>query len=103
MLKEQVNYALGHSAYSYSHMETMGSRIRTLRNSKNMSQEELGKIVGISGASISLWESDATRNIRPENFLRFCAFFDVDPYWVCFGAENDPRSNPSNRLRRNIR
>lgn len=100
MLKSQVNHAKGTCAYSVEPMETMGDRIRTLRNSKTLSQEELGKIVGVSGASISQWESGTTRNIRPENFLRFCAHFEVDPYWVCFGAENDPRTGRSRKIGR---
>jgi transcriptional regulator with XRE-family HTH domain len=55
--------------------------------------------VGISGAAVSQWESGATRGIRPENFLRFCAYFNVDPYWVVFGAEGDPQRAPAARLK----
>jgi transcriptional regulator with XRE-family HTH domain len=80
-------------------METMGDRIRTLRNSRRLSQEEMGKIVGVSGASISQWESGATTGIRPENYLKFCAYFAVDPYWVCFG-DDAPELSPTGRFRR---
>lgn len=90
MLKTEVNYALGVGAYPFP-METMGDRIRTLRESRKLSQEDLGKIIGITGAAVSQWESGATKGIKPENFLRFCAYFSVDPYWVAFGAEGDPQ------------
>lgn len=98
MLKAEVNHALGNVAYA-GQMETMGDRIRTLRESRKLSQEDLAKIVGISGAAVSQWESGATRGIRPENFLRFCAYFNVDPYWVVFGAEGDPQRAPAARLK----
>ncbi len=98
MLKPEVNHALGLGAYA-GQMETMGDRIRTLRESRKLSQEDLGKIVGISGAAVSQWESGATKGIRPENFLRFCAYFNVDPYWVVFGAEGDPQRAPVARLK----
>lgn len=96
MLKSEVNHVLGDVPYD-DHMETMGDRIRTLRESRTLSQEEMGKIVGISGAAVSLWESGATKGIRPENFLRFCAYFNVDPYWVVFGADGDPQKVSSTR------
>jgi transcriptional regulator with XRE-family HTH domain len=87
MLKGQVNYALEVPAYAYP-MATMGSRIRDLRQGRRLTQEELGQVVGVSGAAISQWESDTTRGIKPENFLRFCAYFRVDPYWLAFGTDN---------------
>lgn len=90
MLKSQVNHETVVLPYA-SIMETMGDRIRTLRESRTLTQEDMGKIIGISGVAISQWESGATKNLRPENFLRFCAYFNVDPYWVVFGADGDPQ------------
>jgi transcriptional regulator with XRE-family HTH domain len=102
MLKANVNYALGDTAYPSRHMATeeMGDRIRTLRESRKLSQEDMGKIVGISGAAVSQWESGATKGIKPENFLRFCAYFAVDPYWLAFGAEGDPQGVAFGRARK---
>lgn len=87
MLKSQVNHALGPPAYAGGVMETMGSRIKSLRDSRKLSQEQMGKIVGVTGASISQWESGSVKNIRPEHFLRFCAYFEADPFWVVFGPD----------------
>lgn len=89
MLKSGVNYASGVPAYAYP-MATMGDRIRDLREGRKLTQEQMGVLVGVSGAAISQWESGATKGIRPENFLRFCAYFQVDPYWVVFGSEGSP-------------
>jgi transcriptional regulator with XRE-family HTH domain len=71
----------------------MGDRIRFLRQSRSLTQDKMGEAIGISGASISQWESGTITGIRPDNFLRFCAYFGVDPYWVVFGPE-DGRRDP---------
>jgi len=103
MLKRQVNHAIGDVPYAFAmgsnneQTQTMGERIKTLRESRKLTQEELGKIVGISGASVSQWESGATKGIRPENFLRFCDYFSVDPYWLVFGPSGDPQKHISLR------
>lgn len=92
MLECEVNYALATRAYAGMRMATMGDRIKTLRKSRRLSQDQLGEIVGVTGASISQWELGTTKGIKPENFLRFCAYFQVDPYWVAFGDEGDPKA-----------
>lgn len=97
MLKMQVNHALEHLQYSEV-METMGDRIRMTRQSRGLTQEEMGKIVGVSGATISQWESGSVTGIKPDNFLRFCAYFPVDPYWVAFGPQ-EGRTDPLERFR----
>jgi transcriptional regulator with XRE-family HTH domain len=100
MLKSNVNYALADCGYAYVPMETMGDRIRGLRESQRLSQEAVGKIVGITGAAISQWEKGSITGLKPENFLRFCAYFNVDPYWLVFGADGDSKTTPSGRFRR---
>lgn len=35
-----------------------GDRLKELRNSKNLSQDDLGKILGVRKSSISNWETD---------------------------------------------
>ncbi len=93
MLNAVVNYAAAEPRYA-SWMETMGDRIRTLRKSRKLSQERLAKIVGVSGAAIAQWESGATTGIKPENFLRFCAHFGADPFWVVFGDNPELPARP---------
>lgn len=92
MLNADVNHAANPGPYAYG-MQTMGDRIKMLRSSQRLSLEALGTIVGVSAAALSQWETGQTKGIRPDNFLRFCAYFGADPYWVCFGEEGDPRSN----------
>lgn len=98
MLNGGVNNAENEPPYA-SHVQSMGDRIKILRKSQNLSLEALGKIVGVSAAAVAQWESGATTGIRPENYLRFCAHFGADPYWICFGDDGDPRAS-SGRFRK---
>lgn len=75
----------------------MGDRIKTLRESRKLTLEQMGDVVGISGAAISQWETGAVKGLRPENFLRFCAYFGVDPWWVVFGSNGDPKRGPTQK------
>jgi transcriptional regulator with XRE-family HTH domain len=78
----------------------MGDRIRALRESRKLTQEDMGKIIGISGAAVAQWELGTVTGIKPENLLRFCTYFGVDPYWLVFGPAGDPRAPSSARVRK---
>lgn len=49
MLKSQVNHALW-GLQCPKDMQTMGERIKAQRQSRGLTQDEMGKIVDISGA-----------------------------------------------------
>lgn len=66
-----------------------------------MTQDQLGEALGVSGASVSQWENGATKDLKIENFLRFCEYFSCDPHWLAFG-DSPPAwapTPPSNRQR----
>lgn len=73
-------------------MNDMGSRIKTLRESKGLVQEQLGKIIGVSKSAVSQWEDGSTENIRLKHFFGLCTYFAVDPLWLAFGTAEMPRS-----------
>lgn len=56
-------------------------RIRELRKSKNISQVELGKHIGVTKQSISNWEND---NIQPsiEMLLKLAEYFSVSTDYI---------------------
>lgn len=100
MLNSQVNYAGDPIPYAFGMAQTLGDRIRMLRQSRKMSQDQLGAVLKVSGASVSQWENGATQNLKIENFLRFCSFFNCDPTWLAFGDNppawaSQPNSKPS--------
>ena len=49
-----------------------GPRIKELRERSGLSQAELGEIVGVKRAAVSLWES----KVSTPNFSVFCALAD---------------------------
>ena len=57
----------------------IGTYIKDLRVSKNLTQEELGKIVGVQRAAVQKWESGATQNLKRTTIQKLADFFGVSP------------------------
>lgn len=66
----------------------LGDRIREIRQSRGMSQVELGKKIGVSKQSISNWENE---NIQPsiDMLIRIAKVFSVtSDYLLCLDSRN---------------
>jgi transcriptional regulator with XRE-family HTH domain len=66
-------------------MDTPGTRLRQLREMRDLTLQQVADVVGISAQAISQIETGVTKAAKPEHFLKLCAFYDVDPYKVGFG------------------
>lgn len=66
-------------------MSTMGSRIKTLREAKGLTQEELAHELGVTRAAVSLWELDQTKNIKNVTFRALCQILGTDQDYLLFG------------------
>lgn len=53
--------------------------IKILRTQKGISQEELGKIVGVQRAAVQKWESGATQNLKRTTIQKLAEYFSVSP------------------------
>lgn len=73
---------------------TFGTRIRELRKMKRMTQEELGKIAGVSKVSISGYENE-TRQPDQETLLKFADFFNVSVDFLLGRTEQNKAGSPS--------
>lgn len=62
-------------------MSTLGSRIKELRLERKMTGDELGKVLGISKSTISLYEHDKS---TPDDAIKkkICSYFDVSFDWL---------------------
>ena len=60
----------------------MGRRIRELRLEKGLSQEELGRIVGVKRAAVNKWETGQVKNLRRDTIETLSRFFDVSPSYL---------------------
>ena len=67
-----------------------GERIRYLRSISSMSQEELGKRVGVQRAAINKYEKGTVENIPLKTIEKIARVFDVSPtYIVGWNNHND--------------
>lgn len=92
MLNMNIKDAVPEVPYAYLRMETMGDRIRLLREARRLTQEQLAKIVGVTKSAISQWEDGSTQNIKLEPFLRLCEALTTDAVYLVRGANRQPPS-----------
>ena len=76
----------------------MGRRIRELRLEKGLSQEELGRIVGVRRAAVNKWETGQVKNLRRDTIETLSRYFDVSPSYLM--GMTDIRRPDSVRVRR---
>ena len=69
-----------------------GMRIKELRTLAGMSQEELGRRVGVQRAAINKYEVGAVTNIPIATIEKIASVFDVSPTYIV--GWNETASNP---------
>lgn len=57
----------------------VGNYIKELRISRGLSQEELGKVVGVQRAAVQKWEAGKVYNLKRETILKLAEYFGVTP------------------------
>lgn len=102
MLNIEVKHAEQSNLYAVPLMETMGARIRRLREAKGLTQPALAELCGVTKSAVSQWEDESTANIKLEPFLRLCEHLGTDPRYLVWGPERvDPAAPlPPKTLRR---
>ncbi|TGX98799.1 XRE family transcriptional regulator [Hominisplanchenecus murintestinalis] len=71
--------------YHYSSSD-IGNRLKVLRKSKKMTQEELAELLGVSTDSISNYENGKT-TIMPEHLMEVCQIFNVSADYLLFNKK----------------
>lgn len=69
-----------------------GTRIKELRRIYGMSQEELGKRVGVQRAAINKYEKGTVTNIPIQTIEQIARTFDVSPTYIV--GWDDTNANP---------
>lgn len=64
----------------------MNTRLHYLRKSLKLSQEDFGKRLGVTGASISRLEK-GERNITEQMILSICREYSVREEWIRYGSK----------------
>lgn len=86
MLEQNFKDAGATVPYASSMDETMGQRIKRLRQSRKWTQDELAGLVGVTLQAVSQWELDQTENVKLVPFLRLAKVLETDPHYLVFGA-----------------
>ncbi|PWI80323.1 transcriptional regulator [Enterobacter sp. CGMCC 5087] len=73
--------------------ETIGRRILRRRKDIGLPQRDLGKALGVSHATISLWESDKTEP-SGKNLHSLAKALQCTPTWILFGDEDQSPAEP---------
>lgn len=68
-------------------METINSRIRTIREKEDVSQRAFGDLIGISGTAVAHIES-GTNNPSEQTIRAICKEFRIDRHWLETGEGN---------------
>lgn len=60
----------------------MGERIKQLRIQNNMTQEDLGKRLGVQKSAIAKYENGRVQNLKKSTIKKMADIFGVDPSYV---------------------
>lgn len=71
-------------------MEIMGDRIKQLRKERGMTQEEVGKIIGVQKSAIRKYESGLVQNMKRSSIKKLSDFFGVSPSYLLGYDEKEP-------------
>lgn len=81
-------------------METMGTRIRRLREARGLTQQGLADLCAVTKSAVSQWEADSTADIKLKPFLALCGVLGTDPYYLVLGPERAAPGAPTQPQRR---
>jgi transcriptional regulator with XRE-family HTH domain len=69
-------------------LTALGARLAEVRRSKNVTQEDLADMLGVSPKHISHVEN-ATSCLSLKNLIKFCTIFDCSLDYLVFGKQNN--------------
>lgn len=62
--------------------QVMAKRIRDKRLQLGLTQEELGKMIGVQRAAINKYETGTVENMKRSTIKQLSLIFEVDPKWL---------------------
>lgn len=71
--------------------ETMGMRIKKLREALNLTQHQLATRCGVAKSAVNQWESGTSENIKLQPWLRLLRTLNVSAHYLIFGQETPPK------------
>lgn len=71
--------------YVNTETDTLGSRIKTLRRARKLTQQQLADGIGVVKQTISAWENDNAKNMTLRNLFALADALDCDPRFLALG------------------
>lgn len=59
---------------------TVGEKIKKYRLEKGLTQEELGKVLGVGKAAVQKYESNQVQNLKSAHIKKLCTLFNKIPW-----------------------
>lgn len=78
-------------------MYTTGNVIKFLRKKHNLTQKQLGDILGVEKSVIQKYEKGVITNLKVNTLKKLCEYFGVQP-WVFVQPETIPSNDIENTL-----
>lgn len=105
MLQFNVNHASADEPLGLYRMETMGQRIRRLREARGLTQEDLAdrlrqRGAQITGNAISQWERDEVKDPKLKTFLALIDEFDTSADYLVHGPSDPSGRDSTGKFRR---
>ena len=77
----------------------MGERLKELRLKKGVTQEEVGKIISVSKATIMKYEKGLVENLKRSSIEKLAKYFNVTPsYLMCLEDANNINDNENKQV-----
>lgn len=89
MLNPSCKYAVPRVLYA-ARMETMGDRIRRLREARGLKQPQFAKLVGVTKSAVSQWETGGTANLKLPVLARVLEVLHTDLHYLVWGERRGP-------------
>ena len=100
MLNRQVKDAVPDVSYA-ALMETMGERLKRLRQARGLTQPQFAKMVGVTKSAVSQWEGGSTKNLKLEVLALVLEVLNTDLQYLVWGENRAPAgSSAANRTYR---
>jgi transcriptional regulator with XRE-family HTH domain len=97
MLNLSVKHT-NHAQHYAKGMETMGDRIKLLRQARNLTQEQVAKACGITKSAVSQWENGLTSSIKLPTVLALVDVLRTDLAYLVYGADRHPGAGAGGRM-----
>lgn len=70
---------------------SIGAKIRAARIAKNMTQEELGEILGVQRSAVAKYENGRVVNIKRSTLKKISDVLDIPPFELIYNEEAEAK------------